>query len=345
MIRRRMGLVGVTLIVLHVILVGFVAGYIVRCNSIQKNALYRVQFAAESYEAEDDGYQLFSLFFEQRDALGSNADSTLTRSGMSLKISQVESKCGSAESDDSDGSDDSFGSLSYAYSTELTGNVNTTSRETETDIILYGGDFCGIHFGSVLGSDVMNNCVLINDTLSFLLFGSSSSEGMELELNGVKYEVLGVVDDGQEEPYLYISWNMFVRDMDEYGVYASGAELCVTCLELLIPEEYDGQAADIVEKVFKAEDNGISCVNNTGRFGVWRILSGFFERDEARYQEMDSEVWYPYWEINALRLSTSLARWVIRNFTAAILLILADIIYIIIFEKQKKSVFDSKQKI
>ncbi len=342
MIRRRMGLVGVTLIVLHVILIGFVLGYVFRCSGIQKNALYRVQFAGEAYEAEDDDYQLFSLFFEQNDALGSNADYTLTPSGMSLKISQVESECGSAESDesdDSDGSDDSYGSLSYAYSTELIGNVNTMSRETETDIIIYGGDFCGIHFGGVLGSDVMNNCVLINDTLSFLLFGSSSSEGMELELNGVKYEVLGVVDDGQEEPYLYISWDMFVRDMDEYGVYASGAELCVTCLEMLIPEEYDGQAADIIENVFKAEDKGIAYVNNTGRFGVGRILSAFFDRDEVGFQKMASEVGYPYWEICALRLSISLAKWVICIFTVAFLLILADIICIIIFVKQKKSVF------
>lgn len=315
---------------LHLIFVVLVVCCVVEYNQVRENSLYRVQFGAEAYETEDTSYQLSSFFYEQEDVLGTNSNLVLTQGRMQSKIMQLSSEC-------SEG-------LAYAYSTEITGNVSTASRESDSKIILYGGDFCNLHFGSILGRDVQNRCVLINDTLSFLLYGSSDADGMELSLDGIKYTVLGVVNDGQGEPYLYMSWDIYDETVGEDSASASSASLCVTCLEILVPEEYSGQAERILENVFDTDSNEVSYVNNTGRFGVGRALKGFFSARDERFEEMAQAVDYPYWEIDALRMSLKLARGLVVVIAFGAVLALYDIVKIIIFISRTRDGSNSNEK-
>lgn len=202
-------------------------------------------------------------------------------------------------------------------------------------IIACGGNFFEFHPLKLVtgnyfsGSDLMQDNVLLDEDLAWLLFGGNDLEGQFVYIFNTPFRVAGVVaregDQATDKAYsgglgLFMSYDAYYdltdQAAEESGSYASSpvssvpsgddgtgtvtglvppGNVGITCYEVCMPNPVDGFARGVVEADFPIGRGDI--VENTGRFGFFKILS--IMKDFSLRSIHDGAA-YSYWE-NAAR--------------------------------------------
>lgn len=180
----------------------------------------------------------------------------------------------------------------------------SSSRATgEASVIAVGGEFFQFHpirllSGSYLSEgDLMQDRVLLDEDLAWLLFGGTELTGMSLKINGVPFVVGGVIEREQDfaSKRAYTVGQGLYMSYDAY-VGLTGNEQSITCYELVMPEPVKGFALNTVKENFNLGRG--EAVENTGRFGLLRLYKLLGQTGTRSMQAMG--MMYPYWE-NAAR--------------------------------------------
>ena len=181
--------------------------------------------------------------------------------------------------------------------------VSSSRASGEASVIAVGGEFFQFHpirllSGSYISeNDLMQDRVLLDEDLAWLLFGGTELTGMSLKINGVPFVVGGVIEREQDfasqKAYtvgqgLYMSYDAYVS--------LTGNEQAITCYELVMPEPVKGFALDTVKTNFTLGRG--EALENTGRFGLLRLYKLLGQTGTRSMQAMG--LMYPYWE-NAAR--------------------------------------------
>ena len=190
-----------------------------------------------------------------------------------------------------------------AWSTVDKLTVSSSRATGEASVIAVGGEFFQFHpirllSGSYLSEgDLMQDRVLLDEDLAWLLFGGTELTGMSLKINGVPFVVGGVIEREQDfaSKRAYTVGQGLYMSYDAY-VGLTGNEQSITCYELVMPEPVKGFALNTVKENFNLGRG--EAVENTGRFGLLRLYKLLGHTGTRSMQAMG--MMYPYWE-NAAR--------------------------------------------
>ena len=190
-----------------------------------------------------------------------------------------------------------------AWSTSGKVTATTAIGSGEASVIAVGGEFFNFHpirllSGSYLSErDLMQDKVLLDPEMAWLLFGGVDLQGMELRINGVPFIVGGVVeredDFASREAYtagmgLYMSYDAYSRLVADAGI---------SCYELVAAEPVKGFAVSMVRAIFPIGQGEIR--ENSVRYSFSSLLTAAVQF--ARRSMQTSGTMIPYWE-NAARL-------------------------------------------
>lgn len=193
-----------------------------------------------------------------------------------------------------------------AWSCSGTVNVSGALGKGEAAVIAVGGDYFNFHpvrlvSGSYISpQDLMQDRVLLDRELAWLLFGSAEVQGLSFDIEGNSFVVAGVVereeDPVSEKAYkagrgLYMSFETYLKLRENAGV---------SCYEFIMAEPVAGYARSTAESSFPVKRAEV--VDNSQRFSTLnavKIALNPFERS----MQTDGIV-YPYWE-NAARYTES----------------------------------------
>lgn len=188
----------------------------------------------------------------------------------------------------------------YSMRTRLTAATEHGSAETAAFAV--GGEFFYFHplrlrSGTYIAErDLMDDLVVLDETLAWRLFGGIELAGMPLTINGKPFVVAGVVAMEEdfaakhaltEEGTLFLSCSALER---------IGVEAAIDCYEITLPDPISGYAKSTVEELVDVGEGTV--VENSGRFSLRRLaeVAGSLGQRSMR----TGAVVYPYWE-NALR--------------------------------------------
>ncbi len=189
-----------------------------------------------------------------------------------------------------------------AWSANSKARLSSELGQGEARVVAVGGDFFQFHplrlvSGSYIApSDLMQDRVLLDEELAWLLFGGVELEGLSLRIEGVPFVVAGVVEREQDtfskSAYtggmgLFLSYDAWLTLHEEAGI---------ECYEYLMAEPVSGYARNVAVQHFPIGRGEI--VQNTGRFTPERLLSLLKSFPKRSMQTQG--VIYPYWE-NACR--------------------------------------------
>ena len=174
--------------------------------------------------------------------------------------------------------------------------------------VAVGGNFFDFHPLRLLSgdyirqTDLMQDRVLLDENLAWLLFGGTELQGMQIKLNGMPFVVAGVVERERDfaskkadpsELRLYMRYDALLQITDS-------AKL--DCYELVAAEPVRGFALNAVRDKFPIGRGEIIC--NTTRYGyekLMRVISGYGTR-----ALQTGGLALPYWE-NAARITENWA--------------------------------------
>ncbi len=190
-----------------------------------------------------------------------------------------------------------------AWSTTGKLKVSSALGSGEAAVIAVGGQFFSFHPLRLLSGnyisedDLMQDRVLLDPELAWLLFGGTDLQGLEMRINGYPFVVAGVIEREDD----FASRKAYTSGMGLYMSYAAYAQLeetaGVSCYELVAAEPVDGFAESMVREIFPLGEGEI--VANSGRFsftGLMKVVGQFGQRSMRPLGVM-----YPYWE-NAARM-------------------------------------------
>ncbi len=212
------------------------------------------------------------------------------------------------------------------YSRELSGSAYSEKANEEVIITGVKGDFFQFHpmelaYGYYFRPDeLMDDRVVIDETLAWRLFGSSDIVGKAIELNSRKCFIAGVVKNPSgrvkeraygSKPRVYAPMELIgTQDMGEGGIAAMdySASGNITCYEVLIPNPVKGFGKKIVTDYLFGEiqageeelaeerqrTQDVEVVENTVRFqplNLLKLVKSFGIRSMR-----ENQVKYPYWE-------------------------------------------------
>ncbi len=192
-----------------------------------------------------------------------------------------------------------------SYQTSM--SVSSDRASAEAAAIITGGDFFLFHPQDMISGyyysedDTMYDRIVIDDVLSWQLFGASDVVGMPVTINGKYFYVAGVYKRSEnkdiekvygEKPRLFMPYQGYSLISD------IGAEF--SCYEACLPDPVTGLGLQIIsESVGVGEENRIT-VENSARYGLknrFKLLA-----DNGIRSVVDRPVVYPYWE-NAARMT------------------------------------------
>ena len=174
-----------------------------------------------------------------------------------------------------------------------------------------GGNFFVFHpLKLVNGSyfsetDLMQDNILLDEDLAWLLFGGNDLEGMTVHLLDVPFRIAGVVARGND----YASRKAYTAGMGLYMSYdaflsisAEDAGIGITCYEACIPNPVKGYAKKLADEKFPIGTGLI--LENTHRFSFWNLLRIVKDLPARSIHDGPS---LPYWENAARYAETSAA--------------------------------------
>lgn len=189
-----------------------------------------------------------------------------------------------------------------AWSTKGKVSVYSGYGSGEASAIAVGGSYFDFHPITLLSGcyisqdDLMQDRVLLDEELAWLLFGGTELQGLSLSINNQNFYVAGVIRREED----FASTRAYTDGMGlymSYDAYSSIAEDAgITCYEVVMPQPVKNFARSAVEELFKGGTQVI--IDNSSRFrlpALLRLIGGFAERSIQQ-----SGIEYPYWE-NAAR--------------------------------------------
>lgn len=192
--------------------------------------------------------------------------------------------------------------MTDAWSTS--GKVTAVSAlgKGEAAVIAVGGSYFDFHPLRLLSgdylreTDLMQDRVLLDEDLAWLLYGGTQLQGMELKLNGVPFIVAGVVERETD----FASKQAYTAGMGLYMSYdaylALNADAGIDCYEFVLAEPVKGFALNAARDKFPIGNGEILC--NSTRFTYSRLLGLMLQYGRRSMQTHG--IIYPYWE-NAAR--------------------------------------------
>ena len=200
------------------------------------------------------------------------------------------------------------------YSASASISVSGDHGAASVKAIAVGGDFFQFHplrllSGSyITGSDLMQDRVVLDETLAWQLFGGADVAGLTVTIGEKPFYVAGVVrrenDFATKAAYLdgagmFLTFDA-LNSMDENAA--------ITCYEIVLPDPVSGFGLAMVRDNF---DVGLGdIVENSSRYSLEHLLSVL--GDYGKRSMRNNGVIYPYWE-NAVRLT--------EDYLAALLLV------------------------
>lgn len=221
----------------------------------------------------------------------------------------------------------------------------------DANTIVTGGDFFLFHPLTLLSGsyysddDLMQDRVVIDETLAWQLFGSSNVEGMAVSIGGKIFTVAGVVKAEQDKDTQYLIGKkpyMFISYAGIQLIQEQAPE--VSCYEAVLPSPVKGLAESIIKDVVGVSEDNRTIIVNTGRFSAIKMLRAAF--DGGKSAVIDKPIVYPYWE-NAARITEQKAAHRMVAIIAALCVPILTVLYfaVLFFIKRKAIAHKLSEKI
>lgn len=280
----------------------FLAGVILSVVLFLTGQKQPEQQAAKRWSADDTRYTQISVFLGGSRTFSENEINGF-RVNLSKKLEEASLK---PKTDDARLWID-------AYSKELTGFASLGKEREEVFVTAVKGDFFQFHPIELVSGyyfrpdELMDDRIIIDETLAWKLFGSSDVAGMDLELNDRRCFVAGVAKNpsGRVETYAYGAKPRIYAPMELVDTQSTED---ITCYEVLIPNPVKGfgkklvtdylfgeaQAGEekLLEERQRTED--VEVVENTSRFQLLSLLG--LVKDFGIRSMRENQIKYPYWE-------------------------------------------------
>ncbi len=198
----------------------------------------------------------------------------------------------------------------------------------DASVIAVGGSFFDFHpirliSGDYLRqTDLMQDRVLLDEELAWLLFGGTDLHGMTVKLNGVPFMVAGVIeretDFASRKAYtagfgLFMSYDAYAQLMETAGI---------SCYEFVLAQPVKDFAVNVAREKFPIGQGVILC--NTTRFEYGKRMDVILKYGTRSTQ--NTGVVFPYWE-NAARMVEDWAG--LWTFLGTVLLIVPGIVALV----------------
>ena len=180
--------------------------------------------------------------------------------------------------------------------------ASTDLGKGEANVIAVGGQFFRFHPLRLLSGsyfqegDLMQDLVLLDEELAWLLFGSSDLQGLSVKIDGVPFQIAGVIESERD----FASRKAYTAGMGLYMSFDAWKSLHetagVTAYELVMAEPVKNFAVNFAREKFPIGQGEI--VQNSGRFEMGRLLGLAAQFGTRSMQKLG--VLLPYWE-NAAR--------------------------------------------
>ena len=199
--------------------------------------------------------------------------------------------------------DDRTSLYADAYSGQAKLTVSGSHGKSEVNAIGVGGEFFLFHplrllSGSYISeNDLMQDRVVLDETLAWQLFGGSDVAGMTVYVGETPLYVAGVIQHENdyasreaygEIPVMFVSYSAF-HELTETGI---------TCYEIVMPDMISGFAKNIMKDNFDVGNGDI--VENSSRYSLFNLLQVL--KNFGIRSMRHNGVIYPYWE-NAVRMT------------------------------------------
>lgn len=208
-------------------------------------------------------------------------------------------------------------------------SVSSEKAAGEASVIAVGGDFFSFHPLRLLSGDylreddLMNDRVLLDPELAWLLFGGTDLAGMEMKIKDRIFLIAGVVERESDQA----SRMAYTAGQGLYMSYEAYKELTesesITAYEYVLADPVKNFAVNIAKDNFPIGRGEV--LQNSGRFSYGRLFGLIPKLDERAMQGMG--MIYPYWE-NAARVTENRCA---RLLLTAILLAVLPLVSLIVF--------------
>ena len=180
--------------------------------------------------------------------------------------------------------------------------ASTDLGKGDASVIAVGGDFFQFHPLRLLSGsyfregDLMQDLVLLDEELAWILFGSTDLQGLTMKIDGVPFQIAGVIQREQD----FASQKAYTAGMGLYMSFDAWKSLHetagITSYELVLAEPVKNFAVNFTREKFPIGHGEI--VVNSGRFRMGRLLGLVAQFGTRSMQKLG--VLLPYWE-NAAR--------------------------------------------
>lgn len=225
-----------------------------------------------------------------------------------------------------------------------TGEYGKTLKSgVSATVVACGADYFLFHPLTMLSgwyfstTDILNDCVIIDNDLAWQFFGSADVVGQMLKINGRECYISGVCESGAAGDY-----SEFYGDIPRMYVPYSFAEellgsLPVTVVELVMPDPVGGFAMEMFEDNLSVDEELCEYVENSARFEDEYLRERLLS--VASRGVRTKPVAYPYFENTAIKLSDAAANVYIFKLVPIIILILSAALELIILYVKRKAIF------
>ena len=281
-----------------------VMGLSVLVIHISTDRLYEQQ-AAQYYRSETMPYVQLSCFIDE--------DAGFDLFSVRNARSTVESEITGASISSPEGAGESARLYVDAFSTEYGARAATPDEEIissgfDVKATVVGGDFFMLHRLNFISGqafsdgDFLTDRIVVDELCAWRLYGARDITGMTLMLDGVRYEIAGVVSTGDNDSY-----GITPRVYIPYAAYSPDGSAPVTCYELVLPEQITGFGEKTAERALGLEKTQYVMKNNTVRYEISELLDGLDGFFSMGIRE--DRIYYPHWENNALTVENSCMLW------------------------------------
>ena len=201
------------------------------------------------------------------------------------------------------------------------------TSSADVQLVAVGGNYKAFHpfrflsGGFLPETPVDTNQIVINDVLAWKFYRSYDVVGNRIDINGEMFTVIGVVEEkntkvaelaGEQQNRAFIYFGTLEKlyknnsnDADnagsDYSVTGNGyIDYGIQCYEAMLPELVKGVAVEDFKNAlpsYSITNPQVYVVNNTGRFGLFRVFDTVFPLGETDRQRLGYE--FPYWETAA----------------------------------------------
>ncbi len=189
-----------------------------------------------------------------------------------------------------------------AWSCPGKASVSTGLGKGDAAVTAVGGSFFSFHpvrliSGNYLTeTDLMQDRVLLDEDLAWLLFGGTDLTGLELRIDNVPFVVAGVIEREQD----FASRKAYTDGMGLFMSYDAWKTLHedagINCYEVVMAEPVDSFAVGVAREKFPIGEGVI--LENSERFAPGSLLK--LLRQFGTRSMQSRSILYPYWE-NAAR--------------------------------------------